>query len=454
MTWNYLISFFEKAAVVVLMGYILFRTAPLRPFAEDRRPGWAPQLVLGVVFGLFAIYGTLSGIRLPGAVINIRDMGPLIAGLVGGPVPGVIAGVIGGVHRLAIGLAEWEMYGLTAVPCAVSTLLIGLIAGLIRNRRGLVHPASAVLIAALAEVGHNGLGVLLAGRPTEMFQLSTMRYAWTEVVRHSAPPMILVNALGLGVFFGVFRLFRGELRAFKERDSFYQEVEQRNTELRSVYEIAQAMSASSVNPDTALRTILTRVREMICYDEAAIYLHVAEDDTLHVQARAECGTIRTTSTERKVPLGSGLAGWVGQHRQSLLISDASAPADSHPTLTGVEGRASAASYIGIPLMLNDRLVGTLELTGRRSDMFDEHSLRLLETIAPQATIAIENAQLIREREEKLRRTIRELRIEIDEVKKARHVAEITKTEYFQSLRDQAEKIRRRSGTDGDTSAPK
>jgi HAMP domain-containing protein len=51
---------------------------------------------------------------------------------------------------------------------------------------------------------------------------------------------------------------------------------------------------------------------------------------------------------------------------------------------------------------------------------------------------------VREREESLKRQVQELRIEIDQVKKAKQVAEITETEYFRGLREHAAKLRSRT----------
>lgn len=48
---------------------------------------------------------------------------------------------------------------------------------------------------------------------------------------------------------------------------------------------------------------------------------------------------------------------------------------------------------------------------------------------------------VREREQNLRQQVQELRIEIDEVKKALQVSEITETEYFRDLRDKARVLR-------------
>jgi two-component system cell cycle response regulator len=51
------------------------------------------------------------------------------------------------------------------------------------------------------------------------------------------------------------------------------------------------------------------------------------------------------------------------------------------------------------------------------------------------------AREVRAREERLQRQVHELRIEVDEVNRAREVAEITGTEYFQNLQEQARRLR-------------
>jgi DNA repair ATPase RecN len=45
------------------------------------------------------------------------------------------------------------------------------------------------------------------------------------------------------------------------------------------------------------------------------------------------------------------------------------------------------------------------------------------------------------REERLRQQVQELRIQIDESKKAREVAEITETDYFRTLQEKARQLR-------------
>jgi len=54
------------------------------------------------------------------------------------------------------------------------------------------------------------------------------------------------------------------------------------------------------------------------------------------------------------------------------------------------------------------------------------------------------ARQVYAREQSLRQQLQELRVEIDEVKKARQVAEITETEYFRDLCAKAQQLRQRS----------
>lgn len=86
------------------------------------------KIIIGTVLGVLAIFGTLWGMNLgDGTIINVRELAAMIAGAAAGPVGGAIAGLIGGIHRYTYG-------GTTALPCAVSTILIGLISGLVSTR--------------------------------------------------------------------------------------------------------------------------------------------------------------------------------------------------------------------------------------------------------------------------------------------------------------------------------
>lgn len=237
----------------------------------------------------------------------------------------------------------------------------------------------------------------------------------------------------LGDLADTFNQMSGQLKAH------YDEVQQRNTELKMVYQIAQAITASSSDPDATFHTILERVDQMIPFEEGEICSYVPEEDALRVRGwRGQKGSVNWR--ERKYPLGQGFTGRVGQTRRSFLSPDITQEPGTRPIYDKVVENP-VRSYVGVPLLVGDRLVGTMQLVSTQAGQFDEHARQLLETIALQAAVAIDTAQRVEAREHELEQQIAQLRIEVDEVKRARQVAEVTETDYFKQLQHQAKALR-------------
>ena len=117
-----LFTLIRNIAVVMVLAYLLVRI-PAFTDLLNRRPTGRSRLLFVIACGLFSIYGTASGIELFGALVNFRDLGPAVAGLLAGPLTGIATGVIGGIYRYSLG-------GLTALPCAIAPVLAGALGGL------------------------------------------------------------------------------------------------------------------------------------------------------------------------------------------------------------------------------------------------------------------------------------------------------------------------------------
>ncbi|MDD3880445.1 MAG: LytS/YhcK type 5TM receptor domain-containing protein, partial [Syntrophomonas sp.] len=172
-------------AVVIVLAYVLTRTKVFATMMKKQAMNWRQQAGLILVFGIFSIFGTLSGININGAIANIRDLGPAIAGLVGGPLVGFGAGLIGGMHRYSLG-------GLTALPCSAATVLAGLAGGLINqfHKREFITIQGAVIFMAFFEAFHMGLNLLMV-KPFDQIYV---------IIKNVSLPMICTNALGMGIF--------------------------------------------------------------------------------------------------------------------------------------------------------------------------------------------------------------------------------------------------------------
>jgi GAF domain-containing protein/HAMP domain-containing protein len=231
-------------------------------------------------------------------------------------------------------------------------------------------------------------------------------------------------------------------------NSMVEGLKHRDVELRTIYQISQDITAS-LELDQTLQTVLNQVGQMIAYDGAEICLQEEVEGVLRARAWAELGQVRIGTEGRVYRLGEGYTGWIAEHRQSLLVPDVDVCRKQRPATRQIAARSTHGavegmtmnSYLGVPLLVGQKVVGTLELISACKGAFDEHSRQLLETIAPQAAIAIDNAVQVLERERHLKEQIAQLRIQIDQTKRDRQVAEITETDYFQRLHDKAQQMR-------------
>ncbi|NIV33341.1 MAG: GAF domain-containing protein, partial [Anaerolineae bacterium] len=117
------------------------------------------------------------------------------------------------------------------------------------------------------------------------------------------------------------------------------------------------------------------------------------------------------SPPRPIDEVPGITGYVIESRESLHLSDLRALPEDAPFEIVVVDDDPTHSYIGVPLMSRDQVIGVLSVQSSTPNAYSEQDLRLLETVATQASAAIENARAY----ERLAETAEELR-EVDRFK--------------------------------------
>ncbi|MDO8873408.1 MAG: SpoIIE family protein phosphatase [Methanoregula sp.] len=226
-----LLVLLQLICVIVVVAYLLTRS---KLFIDvlDGHPAIKTQIILILVFGILSIYGTVSGVEMLGAIVNVRDLGPMVAGLIGGPVVGLGAGLIGAAYRGSLG-------GVTVVPCSLATILAGLFGGIIWLwfKRKFCGITVAVLFAILME-GLHMLLTLLIVRPFDQALTITSAVAL---------PMILANAAGMFIFAFIIENLQNERRMQAERDTLLREMERKNTELAIAAEIQQSFLPDTIS---------------------------------------------------------------------------------------------------------------------------------------------------------------------------------------------------------------
>ena len=161
------------------------------------------KLIIGIIFGISSVMSTHFGVKYSDMVINVRDIGPLAAGLFFSPSAGVIAGLIGGIERYIVG-TYFGIGSYTRIACSVSTCLAGFVALGMRikvfNGRK-PAPIYAFFMGAVMEVFH--MYVVFITHHEDM------RMAFV-VVSTCAIPMIIFTGIGMAVSSTALQIFTHE----------------------------------------------------------------------------------------------------------------------------------------------------------------------------------------------------------------------------------------------------
>jgi signal transduction histidine kinase len=192
------------------------------------------------------------------------------------------------------------------------------------------------------------------------------------------------------------------VRLFTELQERTRELARSVGELKALGEVGQAVS-STLDLETVLTTIAARADHLSGTDGAAIYEFDEATGSFHLRVALKLeeellGVLRA----RPTPLGEGVVGRVGLAREPVQIPDIVRDESYQGPLREVALRAGNRALLAVPLLREDLLVGALVVRRRAPGRFPEQTVTLLQTFATQSVLAIQNARLFRELEEKSR----------------------------------------------------
>jgi len=147
---------------------------------------------------------------------------------------------------------------------------------------------------------------------------------------------------------------------------------------------------SSLNLDHVLVTVLEEVRGLMDVVGSSIWLTDAETGDLI--CRQATGAYGETLRGWRLAPGEGLAGWVARHGKSLISQDTYTDKRHYKEVDLCIGR-DMHSVLTVPLRIKGDVIGAVQVVDMEAGRFEETDLKLLETLAGSAAIAIENARL-------------------------------------------------------------
>jgi hypothetical protein len=148
---------------------------------------------------------------------------------------------------------------------------------------------------------------------------------------------------------------------------------------------------TSLDLDNLLEELLTRVRDIISVDTAAVLL--VERGTDGLVARAACGIEDEVRQGVRVPIGIGFAGRIAATRQTVRLDRVDSTTVSNPILW----EKGIKTMLGVPLLRGADLLGVLHV-GRLDDRpFSDGDEVLLQVVGERIAGAIQTRQLADER---------------------------------------------------------
>ena len=215
---------------------------------------------------------------------------------------------------------------------------------------------------------------------------------------------LAVPMLARGKLVGVIDLQSTHLDAYREQDRallqliasrvavsidnarLYRRVDRQNRTLKTLANLSQEFS-SILDLDELLGKIAVTIHALVAFDAFSILL-LNPDRKVLTHRFSERYDQRVAIDN--IPLGKGITGAAAVSREIVRAADTAADPRyiaSHPDMR---------SEIAVPLIVQDRVVGVMDLEAERVGYFTEDHSRLLALLAPQIASSVENARLYQE----------------------------------------------------------
>jgi putative nucleotidyltransferase with HDIG domain len=184
-----------------------------------------------------------------------------------------------------------------------------------------------------------------------------------------------------------------------ENNRLFSEIRRRTNEIEAVYDSALSLT-KELEPDVLIANLHDQIDPIFKPDAFILAIHDHTMDMIRVVYATEDGvrqpeaeTILISPEEK-----NSLLGWIVRKKVPLLIGNVQA--DSLPFQPQQSGRV-VRSFLGVPMLIGDRVSGVIVVQSFQPYSYSQEDQRLLELMANQAAIALENSHLFEEAHSRL-----------------------------------------------------
>ncbi len=192
------------------------------------------------------------------------------------------------------------------------------------------------------------------------------------------------------------------VRLFKELDERTNELTRSVGELKALGEVGQAVS-STLDLETVLTRIVSHAVQLSGTDGGAIYEYDEASEEFLLRATDHMEEELINALHANPPrLGDGVVGRAAASREPVQVPNILEERAYAPRLRQLLERFGFRASLAVPLLREGSIIGGLVVRRKSTGEFRPEVIELLKTFATQSVLAIQNARLFREIEDKSR----------------------------------------------------
>jgi PAS domain S-box-containing protein len=300
---------------------------------------------------------------------------------------GIANTIITGMVILVFAYADFQNAG-NIQPSTLVTAIAIIMSGLLLGKR------APLVTALLIVISHSAIVYLQLQGAIEVVSSPALGFENMIITG------IMILMIGFLFQFVISRLQSALNQARKDEE----ELQIRNSELeelsksleRRVTERTKALATSAavsrrltaiLEPRQLAKEVVNQVQSTFNYYYAQIYLFDAAAENLILVAGTGEAGVEMTRRGHSLPKGRGLVGRAAETNQSVLVSDTSQDSGWLPNDLLPETRAEVA----IPISIGDQVLGILDVQGQVRNDITAEDITLLESLAAQVAISLQNA---------------------------------------------------------------
>ena len=179
----------------------------------------------------------------------------------------------------------------------------------------------------------------------------------------------------------------GTTRLITERKNAEEQLRQRSERMQLLSEtLSQLLNAR--DSDTVVRELFPKVATHLGVDTYFNYMVTEQGDALRLDS---CTGVDMKSVEKfqRLEFGQAICGTVAQTRQPIVANDIQ---NSDYDKAGLVRGFGIKTYVCNPLLVGDRLLGTLSFASRTRTSFDEDELNFIKILSQHTAIALDRMQ--------------------------------------------------------------